>query len=78
MRQTNIFWVGVFMAGLELVRTFKSFGPFPTRTYRGDMHPYKYLQLEIEAYSRGEIHDVSLENATLYGKFTPRVFKPFD
>lgn len=68
MRQTNIFWVAVFTAGLEVVRAVKSLGPFPPRTWKGDLHPYKHLQVQIEAYARGEIHDPDLKDATFYGR----------
>lgn len=66
MRQTNIFWVAVFLGGLEVVRTVKSLGPFTARTWKGDLHPYQHFQNQLEAYARGEVHDVTLGDATLF------------
>ncbi|KAH8756879.1 DIE2/ALG10 family-domain-containing protein [Hyaloscypha sp. PMI_1271] len=63
MRQTNIFWVAVFMGALELVRTitankvdFASGQPTP-RTW-------KHMAIEkFQQYSHGNIHDIALKNA---------------
>lgn len=57
------------MAGLELVQAVKTLSPSP-RTWKGDLHPYKHLQFQLEAYGRGETHDVGLSDATLYGELT--------
>jgi alpha-1,2-glucosyltransferase len=67
MRQTNIFWVAVFMGALELVRTIKankvdftSGQPIP-RTWKG-------MAIEkFQKYSYGNIHDVALKDAGVTG-----------
>jgi alpha-1,2-glucosyltransferase len=67
MRQTNIFWVAVFMGALEMVRTIKvnkqnlaSEQPIP-RTWR-EMVVDKFWR-----YSRGDIHDIALKDAGVHG-----------
>jgi alpha-1,2-glucosyltransferase len=67
MRQTNIFWVAVFMGALELVRTIKANKidftrgqPIP-RTWKG-MAIEKFQQ-----YSHGTIHDIALKDAGVTG-----------
>ncbi|KAE8450472.1 hypothetical protein EG329_006202 [Mollisiaceae sp. DMI_Dod_QoI] len=65
MRQTNIFWVSLFMAGLELVRTIKT-----TQTARMNVDPTPGNWKEIiiskfKEYSDGEIHDIPLKDANV-------------
>jgi alpha-1,2-glucosyltransferase len=67
MRQTNIFWVAVFMGGLELVRTIKankqdlpSEQPIP-RTWQ------EMTISRLKKYSRGDIHDIALRHAGVHG-----------
>jgi len=67
MRQTNIFWVAVFMGALEMVRTIKankqslaSGQPIP-RTWR------EMAVAEFQQYSRGDIHDVALKDSGVHG-----------
>lgn len=67
MRQTNIFWVSVFMGGLELVRTIKI-----TQTASEDIRPISGDWRDIaisrfNEYSHGEIHDIPLEHAGVQG-----------
>jgi alpha-1,2-glucosyltransferase len=68
MRQTNIFWVAVFMGTLEAVRTIKankqelsSGRPIPTT--------WKEMAVDkFEQYSQGNIHDIALKDAGVIGK----------
>jgi len=67
MRQTNIFWVAVFMGGLELVRTIKA-----NRVDFAGKQPmprtWKNMGIEIfQQYSHGNIHDIALEDAGVTG-----------
>jgi alpha-1,2-glucosyltransferase len=67
MRQTNIFWVAVFMGALEVVRTIdtnQTPNPVPE-----DM-PYGWKNICVfyfKRYSRGQIHDVPLKDAGVHG-----------
>jgi alpha-1,2-glucosyltransferase len=66
MRQTNIFWVAVYMGGLEVVRTLKDIQPAPNEL--PDTKTWKELAIAtFNRYARGEIHDVSLKDAEVYG-----------
>jgi alpha-1,2-glucosyltransferase len=67
MRQTNIFWVAVFMAGLEAVRTLKS----NESGKLGQQYTFdkKTVSSEFKRYSHGYIHDVPLKDAGVHGKF---------
>ncbi|KAN0104256.1 glycosyltransferase family 59 protein [Hyaloscypha variabilis] len=63
MRQTNIFWVAVFMGALELVRTIKA-----NRVDFAGKQPmprtWKNVGIEIfQQYSHGNIHDIALKDA---------------
>ena len=76
MRQTNIFWVAVFMGALELVRTitankvdFTSGQPTP-RTW-------KHMAIEkFQQYSHGNIHDIALKNAGVIGMLSFMMLGP--
>ncbi|KAH7391557.1 alpha-1,2 glucosyltransferase-like protein alg10 [Cadophora sp. MPI-SDFR-AT-0126] len=66
MRQTNIFWVAVFMGGLEVVRTIET---NQTPNPVSDSAPYRWKDICLfyfKRYSRGQIHDVSLKDAGLH------------
>jgi alpha-1,2-glucosyltransferase len=68
MRQTNIFWVAVFMGGLEVVRTIKSIEPIPTPKSPEPATLKESAISELKRYSRGEIHDISLKDAGPAGR----------
>jgi len=67
MRQTNIFWVCIFLAGLEWVRTCKdissSESPKQCEGRQGS-----WLQRAIIPYTRGQLHDPSLNQAGPVGR----------
>lgn len=72
MRQTNIFWVAVFMGGLEAVRTIEenkspalSKEPVP-KTWQ------EHVVSRLKKWSRGEIHDIYLRDAAVHGEFPAR------
>ena len=69
MRQTNIFWVAVFMSGLEVVRTIKSIEPVQTEQASKPQNWQEIAMSEFQRYSRGEIHDIPLYDAELQGTF---------
>lgn len=71
MRQTNIFWVAVFMGGLDVVRTLKDIEAVPVQS---TPEPQTWKEVSISAfqrYSRGEIHDMPLRDAEIYGMLSP-------
>jgi alpha-1,2-glucosyltransferase len=69
MRQTNIFWVAVFMSGLEAVRTIKSIEAVQTEQASKPQTWRETAISEFQRYSRGEIHDIPLYDAELQGTF---------
>ncbi|RYP32728.1 hypothetical protein DL767_005062 [Monosporascus sp. MG133] len=66
MRQTNIFWVVVFMGGIEVVHCLKSLRPQPV-----EAPSFSTLTEQIKfyawRYSLGEIHDPPLNQANPIG-----------
>ncbi|RDA85911.1 hypothetical protein CP532_2722 [Ophiocordyceps camponoti-leonardi (nom. inval.)] len=68
MRQTNIFWVAVYMGGLEVIYAVKALSP-------GSKHPpvmgtkLQRLQHAIREYSIGHIHDPPLYEAWTHDIF---------
>jgi alpha-1,2-glucosyltransferase len=72
MRQTNIFWVAVFMGGLELARTFQNMifvqgsKDYPRQGRFNDLAMFCY---------RGAFHDPRLEQADAFGKPFPLMIK---
>jgi alpha-1,2-glucosyltransferase len=72
MRQTNIFWVAVFMGGLELARTFQQM----TFIQGSEDYPRKgrFNDFVMFCY-RGAFHDPRLEQAGAFGEPPPRWIK---
>lgn len=71
LRQTNIFWVAVYMGGLEVVRTLKDIKPSPQKI---SSEPKNWKEAAIQTvnrYVRGEIHDISLKDVEAIGNFHP-------
>lgn len=71
MRQTNVFWVVVFMGGLEAVKAAKAVPPVRLNPPRqGD------LMANIKSFvwrsSLGDIHDPALSQASLDGQCLPQ------
>lgn len=69
MRQTNVFWVVVYMGGLEVFHSVKTMKPAPV-----DKPELNTLTQVIRhyawRYSLGEIHDPPLNIAFIDGRFT--------
>ncbi|KFY85631.1 hypothetical protein V500_08236 [Pseudogymnoascus sp. VKM F-4518 (FW-2643)] len=62
MRQTNVFWVGVFLAGMEWVRTCTDMvAKGPSRG--GPGKDASLIERALGPYTRGELHDPPLEEA---------------
>lgn len=66
MRQTNVFWVVVFMGGLEAVHAVRSLRPLPTSPGKFDRKTM--VKFYLWRYSQGEVHDPPLHDAGLEGK----------
>lgn len=67
MRQTNIFWVAVFLGGMEVVRFFS---PAQSLVRKKDGEkPIAYLENFITACSDGVIHDPKLADAGGLGRY---------
>jgi len=71
MRQTNVFWVGVFFGGLEFVRTLKELRGQPEeidREKEREVEDVKsWVLRRYEQLKRGEIHDLPLRDAGVEG-----------
>lgn len=67
MRQTNVFWIVVYMGGLEAVHAVKTLNPGRT-----DQPPVTTLRKQLEYFacrcSAGDIHDLPLSRAWPDGK----------
>ncbi|KAI1746583.1 DIE2/ALG10 family-domain-containing protein [Xylaria castorea] len=61
-RQTNIFWVVVYLGGLELIRAIKILNPTPVETPRFQTVSDQ-IRFYAWRYSLGDIHDPSLSLA---------------
>lgn len=66
MRQTNVFWVVVFLGGLEAVHAVRSLRPPPTSP--GEFDPKTMVKFYLWRYSQGEVHDPPLNEAGLEGE----------
>lgn len=66
MRQTNVFWVVVFMGGLEAVHVVKSLRPPPTSP--GQFDRKMLINFYLSRYAQGDVHDPPLNEAGVEGK----------
>ncbi|KUJ10425.1 uncharacterized protein LY89DRAFT_596356 [Mollisia scopiformis] len=66
MRQTNIFWVSVFMGGLELVRTIKTTQTASIEVVPSPWNWKELVMAKLKKYSNGEIHDIPLGDAGVH------------
>lgn len=73
MRQTNIFWVAIYMGGLEVVRTLMDIQPPPLEDLPQPKTWREVVISTFNRYARGEIHDISLKDAELSGTFLSTV-----
>lgn len=69
MRQTNIFWVAVFLGGLEAVRTVSDKPVVKKDDYVVPGYWKDRLWFELDKWSRGNVHDVSLTDAGILGTY---------
>lgn len=69
MRQTNIFWVAVFLGGLEVVKSVREIGG-----QKGGERPVYDLKdwkscvtSALEQWEKGVVHDIPLRDAEIWG-----------
>jgi alpha-1,2-glucosyltransferase len=74
MRQTNVFWVGVFLAGMEWVRACRDIAA--ERAIEGRKKKESWTETTLGCYTRGELHDPPLEQAGPLGTSTITAFEP--
>jgi alpha-1,2-glucosyltransferase len=70
MRQTNIFWVAVFLGGLEVVRAIKTIEAVQVKESPEPKTWRESAVSEFQRYGRGEMHDVPLRDAEIQGTHT--------
>ena len=66
MRQTNIFWVAIFMGGLEAVRTIK----MNAKPVQQSPRPRTMQELNMSTFNQyinGNIYDIPLKDAGVHG-----------
>ncbi|KAK3390152.1 DIE2/ALG10 family-domain-containing protein [Podospora didyma] len=60
MRQTNVFWVVVYMGGLEAVHAVRSINPAPVEQPSKHLKLKELIQFHVQRYSVGDVHDPPL------------------
>ena len=73
-RQTNIFWVVIYMGGLEVVHAVKTLDPEPVETPKFQTVS-EQVKFYTWRYSLGDVHDVSLSLTQPIGKSRERLFR---
>lgn len=75
MRQTNIFWAAVFLAGLEWVRTCKAETTYVVKARSNEQSTISDFGDKMEQWKHGLLHDPKLSDADITGKpsFSHRV-----
>ncbi|KAF2709339.1 glycosyltransferase family 59 protein [Pleomassaria siparia CBS 279.74] len=64
-RQTNIFWVAVFPAGLALVETLKNANEFLETTNKRSVKADDAMSIVKRSWSGGHVYDLSIQDAGL-------------
>lgn len=67
MRQTNIFWVVVYMGGLEAVQAVKRLTSKTAARPQSDTI-VDQVKFHLSCYASGEVHDPSLDETTPIGE----------
>ena len=78
MRQTNIFWAAVFMGSLEVVRSLQTIRSVPGENEKNRSCWQGEVSATFHQYTRGEVHDVPLKDAEIYGmlSYKPPAYLP--
>ncbi|KAI0097773.1 DIE2/ALG10 family-domain-containing protein [Nemania sp. FL0031] len=62
-RQTNIFWVVIYMGGLEVIHSIKTLNPEPVLQVPKFQSVSEQILFYVRRYAHGDIHDPSLSLA---------------
>lgn len=69
MRQTNVFWIVIFMGGLEVVHSVKCLSPGPSRVDPADVKGTRnVVWWYMQRFAEGDIHDPPVNLAWPDGK----------
>lgn len=63
MRQTNVFWVVVYMGATEAVHAIRSIKPAPVETPKGPLSFVEHVKFYAWRDSVGELHDPKLNSS---------------
>ena len=69
MRQTNVFWVVVYMGGVEAVHAIRSIKPAPVEPPKGPLSIVEHIKFYVWRDSVGELHDPTLNKSNPEGEF---------
>lgn len=72
MRQTNVFWVVVYMGAAEAVHAIRSLKPAPVEPPKGPLGFIEHVKFYAWRDSVGELHDPELNNSGPQGNQIPR------
>jgi len=71
MRQTNVFWVVVYMGGLEAAHAIRLLRPPPVQPPKGPLSFAEHVRFYVWRDSVGDMHDPELNTAWPEGKRRP-------
>jgi alpha-1,2-glucosyltransferase len=71
MRQTNVFWVVVYMGGLEAAHAVRMLRPKPVEPPKGPLSLSEHIRFYVWRDSVGDMHDPKLNAAWPEGKGYP-------
>jgi alpha-1,2-glucosyltransferase len=71
MRQTNVFWIVVYMGATEAVHAIRAIKPAPVEPPEGPLSFVEHVKFYAWRDSVGELHDPKLNNSSPEGKQTP-------
>lgn len=70
MRQTNVFWIVVYMGGLEAVHALKTLSSHGGASKAGPGSGIRNVEQVVQGYTQGAIHDLPLSRAWPDGEMT--------
>lgn len=68
MRQTNVFWVVIYMGGLEAAHAVRLLRPPPVEPPKGPLSLVEHIRFYVWRDSVGDMHDPQLNKAWPEGK----------
>jgi alpha-1,2-glucosyltransferase len=70
MRQTNIFWVAIFLAGMEWVKACKQQTTWVKKKRTSELSAMGELGMMIEEWSNGLLHDPKVGDSGIGGEYS--------